>query len=360
MILKKYHSYIIKVYLNNLLAVSIVFLSLSFFLTIFEEIKFFEYIEISIIVPITLTLLNLPTIFFELLPFVFLLSAKFFFIYLYDKNELNILKNNGINNVKVVFILSITSFFIGLIFIFFYYTISSNLKNTYLNLKNKYSSENEYLAVVNENGLWLKEDLTNFVNIINAKTFKNNQLQNITITHLDKNYNTIETIISSKADILVKQWNMQNVKIYNPLEINKEYDNYSYYSSFNGDIISNMFSNHSSLNIFQLHSQIKNYNSIGYSTTDVKSHLNQIYSLPLFLVLMTVIGCLIMLKFQFIRTKFFMIIIGVFVSVIIYYINYFSKLFGSNETLPVELSIWLPHVILVLMCFLGLIKINEK
>ena len=49
--------------------------------------------------------------------------------------------------------------------------------------------------------MWLKEDLGNYVNIINAKTFKNNKLQNITVTHLDKNYNTIETIMSDKADI---------------------------------------------------------------------------------------------------------------------------------------------------------------
>ena len=360
MILKKYHSYIVKVFLNNLIIVSVVFLCLSFFLNIFEEIKFFEYIKVSIVIPIVLTLLNIPTVFFELLPFVFLLSAMFFFIYLYDKNELNILKNNGINNFKIITILSLTTFLAGLVIILFYYTVSSNLKNTYLNLKNKYSSKNEYLAVVNENGLWLKEDLGNFINIINAKSFKNNEIQNITVTHLDKNYNTIETIISDKANILSNQWNMENVKIYNPLEIDTEYDEYKYYSSFNSKIISNLFSNLNSLNILQLHNQIKNYNSLGYSATDVKIHLNKIYSLPIYIVLMTIIGCLVMLKFHFIRTKFFILIIGVFLSVIVYYINYFSKLFGSNETLPIELSIWLPQVILVLVCFLGLIKINEQ
>tara|TARA_B100001250_G_scaffold347172_1_gene317306 strand:+ start:145 stop:1227 length:1083 start_codon:yes stop_codon:yes gene_type:complete len=360
MILKRYHSYIIKVYLSNLIVVSIVFLSLSFFLNIFEEIKFFEYIKVSIFVPIILTLLNIPTVFFELLPFVFLLSAKFFFIYLYDKNELNILKNNGINNFKIITIISLTTFVTGLIIILFYYTASSNLKNTYLNLKNKYSSKNEYLAVVNENGLWLKEEIGNFVNIINAKTFKDDKLQSITVTRLDKNYNTKDTIISEKADILSNQWSMKNVTIYNPLEIDKKYDEYKYYSSFDSELISSLFSNLNSLNILQLHDQIKNYNSLGYSATDVKIHLHKIYSLPLYIVLMTVIGCLVMLKFHFIRTKFFILIIGVFLSVIVYYINYFSKLFGSNETLPVELSIWLPQLILVLVCFLGLIKINEQ
>ena len=358
--IKKYHNYLIKVFISNLLIISVVFLSLSFFLNIFDEIKFFEYLDVPFYLPIGLTLLNIPTIFFEILPFVFLISAKFFFISLYDKNELNILKNNGINNSKIITIISLTSLIAGIVIILFYYTLSSNLKKTYLNLKNKYSSQNEYLAVVNENGLWLKEDLGNYINIINAKTFKDEYLKKITITQMDKNYKTKETIIAASANIKSKDWKLNKVKIYHPSENNLEYDNFRYYSSFDGEIISNLFSNLNSLNLIELNNQIKNYNSLGYSTTETNLHLQKIYSLPLYLVLMTIIGVLIMLKLQFIRSKFFMVIIGVFVSVIIYYLNYFSSLFGSNETLPINISIWLPHVVLVLISILGLIKINEK
>ena len=358
--IKKYHKYLTFVFFINLAKISLVFFSLSFLLNIFEEIKFFEYIEVSILLPIGLTLLNSPTIFFELFPFVFLITSMFFFIYLNEKNELIILKNNGVNNSKIIFNLCFITLLFGLFLIFFYYTFSSNLKNTYLNLKNKFSNENEFLAVVNENGLWLREDLGNYVNIINAKTFKEDVITNITISHLDKNYNIVETIISEKADIQSKVWLLENVKIYNPNETNKAYEKFSYFSSFNGEIISNLFSNLNSLNLFQLHNQIKNYNSLGYSSTDTKVHLNKIYSLPINLVLMTIIGSMLMLKFKFIKSKFFMLVIGVFFSVIIYYLNYFSTLFGTNETVPAELSIWLPLVILVLICFLGLIKINEK
>ena len=358
--IKKYHKYLTLVFFSNLAKVSLVFFSLSFLLNIFEEIKFFEYIEVSVLLPIGLTLLNTPTIFFELLPFVFLIASMFFFIYLNEKNELIILKNNGINNAKIIFNLCFVTFLFGLFLIFAYYTFSSNLKNTYLNLKNTFSNENEFLAVVNENGLWLREDLGNYVNIINAKTFKEDIITKITISHLDKNYNIIETIISEKANIKSKEWILENVKIYNPNESNVVHKKFNYFSSFNGEIISKLFSNLNSLNLFQLHNQIKNYNSLGYSSTSAKVHLNKIYSLPINLVLMTIIGSILMLKFKFIKSKFFMLVIGVFFSVIIYYINYFSTLFGTNETVPAELSIWLPLVILVLICFLGLIKINEK
>ena len=44
-----------------------------------------------------------------------------------------------------------------------------------------------------------------------------------------------------------------------------------------------------------------------------------------------------MFKLKFIKSKIFLVVIGVLVSVIFYYINYFSILFGKNETLPVEI-----------------------
>ena len=133
-----------------------------------------------------------------------------------------------------------------------------------------------------------------------------------------------------------------------------------YQSSFNGEIISNLFSNLNSLNLFQLIKLSDNYSKIGYSNTEVKVHLNKLFSMPVFFVLMTVLGFLIMITFKFLKSKFFTIVFGVFVSVIVYYINYFSSLFGSNATMPVVVSIWTPHLILFLICTMGIIRINEN
>ena len=241
-----------------------------------------------------------------------------------------------------------------------FYTFSSNLKNHYLNLKNKFSSENEYLAVVNENGLWIKEEIDGFSNIIHARKFNKNKIEDITITQTNAATENINIITAKNADISSKTWSLNKVKIVDKLLGNKNHENINYISSFDGEIISNLFSNLNSLNIYQLNLLLSNYSKIGYSTTDVNVHLNKLYSLPIFYLLMTILGLLIMMKFTFIKTKFFTIIVGVSVSVFVYYINYFSSLFGSNETIPILLSIWLPHLILFLICVLGGLRINEK
>ena len=69
-----------------------VFLGLGFILNFFEELKFFDDYEVDAYYPVLLALLNTPTILFELFPFIFLISAQFFFIKLFNNDEINIFK----------------------------------------------------------------------------------------------------------------------------------------------------------------------------------------------------------------------------------------------------------------------------
>ncbi len=362
MIFKRYESYISKLFLKNIFIILIVFIFLSFFLNIFEEIKYFENKENELYYPIILTILNIPSIIFEILPFIFLLGVMFFFINLYENEEIELLRSNGIDNFKITMIISVVSLITGILLIFVYYSFSANMKSLYLSMKYKYAGDGDHLAVVNEGGLWIKEKNTkgDKIFIINAKIYKFNNLENVEIIELDKNYKLTNTIVSSKANIIKKEWVLSDVKIYSKEKKTETFRSYNYNSSFNGKIISKLFSNLDSLNILQLIKLKKNYMSIGYSATEVRLQLNKVYSVPFYLTLTTIIGALLMFKLIFIKSKFFLIVIGVLVSVIFYYINYFSILFGKNETLPVEASVWLPQILIFLICSLGMTKINEK
>jgi len=360
MILKKHENYLIKLFFKKILLIGIVFLFLSFFLNIFEEIKYLENKESGIFYPILLTILNIPSIVFEILPFIFLLGVMFFFINLYEREEIELLRSHGVNNFKITYIISLTSFIIGVLLIVTYYSFSANLKSLYLNFKYKFSETNDHLAVVNDSGLWIKEENNQYIFIINATTFKLNKLENIKITKLDKNYTLLNTIISSKADIKNKKWILKDVKIFSDDKKTDYKKEYEYISSFDGKIISNLYSNLNSLNIFELLKLEENYKSIGYSATEIKLHLNKLYSLPIYLTLTTIIGSLLMFRMSYIKSKFFLVVIGVLVSVIFYYINYFAILFGKNDTLPVVIAVWLPQLMILLICTLGLVRLNEN
>ena len=212
---------------------------------------------------------------------------KTFYLKLNDNNEFKILNSNGISNFKIVLLLAILSALIGIFLLLFYYSFSSNLKSKYLELKNRFSNTNEYLAVVKDDGLWIKEEIDDSIYIL----FMENLIKffkSITISEIDKYYKS-KNSITAKANIISKNWYLENVSL-----IDKEikYKSYVYNSSFDGKIISNLFSNLNAMNIYQLHRLSNSYQKIGYSNTDIKIHLNKIYTMPIFYILMTIIGFL--------------------------------------------------------------------
>ena len=68
---KIYVKHLYSVYTSRFLYITLIFSSLIFIMNILEELKFFNDNEdISIGYPIILTILNLPSILFEIFPFI--------------------------------------------------------------------------------------------------------------------------------------------------------------------------------------------------------------------------------------------------------------------------------------------------
>ena len=360
MSLKKYQYYLYTSFLKKFITVSLVFFCLIIIINFFEEIRFSEKYNTEIYYTVYLSFLNAPSLVFEVFPFIFLITVKFLYLNLVDKNEIQILNSNGISNLKIIYLLIIISLGLGIFLLVFFYSFSSNLKAKYLDLKNSFSNTNEYLAVVKDDGLWIKEEIDQNVYIIHAEKFDKNLLKSITITEMDKYYNDVNTIIAKKANISSKVWYLDNVSLVDNSGNRNEYKSSVYNSSFDGEVISKLFANLNSLNIYELHNLSNNYLNIGYSNTDVKIHLNKIYSMPIFYILMTILGFVIINKLKQFKSRFFVIIFGIFISVVVYYLNYFSGVLGNNGKLPIYLSVWAPLFILFLICNIGILKVNDN
>ena len=360
MIFKTYQIYLGKVFTSTLLKTFIVFVSLAFILNIFEEINFFKDLKVSITLPIFLTFLNIPSIIFDIFPFIFLITAQFAFIKLMDQNEIIVLKNFGLDNLKIIKILSVLSFFIGLIIITIYYNFSSSLKYSYLNLKNSYAKDNKYLAVITENGIGIKDEVEENINIINANRFNNKILYDVDILQFDKNFNFKSNIISKKILIENKVWLIKDALISDSKGKLNNAENFNLETNLNYNDVNSLFSNLSSLNIFELNNLRKKYDSINYSSTEVNSAIQKLISFPFYLTIMTVLAATIMLHIKHNKSKVFHLIFGILISVIIYYLSFFFEELGKNEQIPLGISIWIPLIIILLISAISLIRINEK
>ena len=357
--MKVYVKYIIRNFVKLLFIVSSIFFILVLLLNLLEELNFFKNSNQSLYYPMLLNILNAPSILINIFPFIFLISTQFLLINLIDKNELIILKNFGIDNFKLISIISLISFVASLLIIIFFYNFSAKLKHFYLEIKNNFATDNKYLAVITDNGIWIKDEIKDNKIIINANLIEGNILKEVVITQFDNNFSPKIYIYGKIADVEKNNWVIKKATIIEN-NIRTIKDNFIFQTNFNSEKINTLFSNLTSLTIWELFNLKDEYNSVGYSVKEIDLHLQKIYSFPVYITILTIFASVLMLNAPINKPKFFYLVMGIFVSVLIFYINHFSSLLGENNKLPVTLSVWLPHVVVSILTGIGMVRINEK
>ena len=354
-----YTKFLIKNYLYSILNVFFIFFSLIYVLNLLTELEFFKRTDVNYHFPLYLSLINTPIFVFEMFPFIFLISTQFFFNNLLTDNEMNIFKYSGLKNSKIFLILATTTFFVGILIISIFYNLSSNLKNLYLGLKSNYTDDKKYLAVITNNGLWIKDIYNENILMINASSFNNNELQNVYISEFDKNFEIKRNIKSQKIDITNKEWLIKDAKIYvqNNRKIVKKL---KLQTNFDYKLIQNLFSNMSSLSFMELIEMRRNYKKLNYSLTEIDLQILKLISFPVYFILMFVFSAIIMMNTKSFKSKSLKIIIGLFFSVIIYYINNFFYVLGTSEKINAISSVIIPLMVLGIINYFLIRNINDK
>ena len=305
MLVKVYQKYLIKEFLITSLKITFIFFVLGFIMGILEEFNFFSEYDVNYYFPIYLVILNIPSLLYEIFPFIFLLSSQFFFIKLLERGELNTFKNNGLSNFKILRLTTLVSFLSGILIIVVFYNFSAFLKFKYLDIKKDFNKDNKYLATITENGLWIKDEINYQINFINAKRFTLNTLEEVDVIQLNNNFEFKKNIKANKVNIKENNWTLYDVQIIDDNNNIKTIDKMNFLSNFNYEEISNLFSNLSSLTLWNLFELKKDYLSVNYSTTEIDYHLLRIIAYPFLITVITALTSILMLNLNFRKPKLF-------------------------------------------------------
>ena len=107
------------------------FYSFGIILNLFEEIEFFKNINVSILTPLILTSIFIPSMVIQLLPFIIFISSMWFLWRIRNNRDLLTMKVFGYSNLKIFMILAITSFIFGWIILFFANPITASMSKYY-------------------------------------------------------------------------------------------------------------------------------------------------------------------------------------------------------------------------------------
>jgi len=355
-----YKKYLTVLFLKKIFYVLIIFYCLVFILNLFEEISFFKNLPINKFKLIIITFLNIHSTIFIIFPFIFLIAVQLFFIEINEKYELDLLKVNGLTNLKIISIIGVVSFILGIIILITFYNISAKLKFLYLDTKNSFSVDDKYLAVINQNGLWIKDNVANMLFIINAKKINNETIEDVIINVFDEKFELKKTIKSKNANIKNNYWKLNDAVIFIDNDVLEEDDVFLFYSNFTIDRISRLFKDLSSLNLFELLKLRADYKNLNYDSDEVDLYLKKIFVFPIQITVMALISSMIMLNIKSNKTNTGYLLIGIMCSVIIYYINMVFGVLATSKIIPVNLSIFIPMIIIFGFTLMGFIRINER
>ena len=357
---KTLDKYFISLFFKKLLLLSVIFFSLSFTLTIFEEITFLSKSTSAFYLPFMLAIFDAPTTLLEIFPFIILISAQLFFVELIKRKENEIIKINNLNNFYLIRLLAICSFLFGILIITIYYPISSKLKFIYSDIKNIYSEDGKYLKHLNDNGIWIKDEIDNKIYIINGAEKNDPFLEDVFISKFNNNFNLIENIFADKIDITSNKWVIDNPIIFKNNRQIKLEESLILNTHFNIEKINSSFKNLNSFNIIQLIDIKKENTLLGYSSQDIDLHFLKIISLPIYFTILVIISSIIMINIKKDKPYIFHVLLGISLSVIVYYINNIFNVFGLTNKIPIYLSVFFPMIFLGIISLVGLIRINEK
>ena len=358
--IKTLDKYFISLFFKKLLILSLIFFSLTFTLTIFEEITFFSDSTSAFYLPFMLAVFDAPTTLLEIFPFIILITAQLFFVELIKKKENEIIKINNLNNFYLIKLLAICSFLFGILIITIYYPISSKLKFIYSDIKNIYSEDGKYLKHINDNGIWIKDEINNKIYIINGAEKNDPFLKDVFISKFNNNFDLIENIFADKIDITSNEWVIENPIIFKDNRQIKLDESLILNTHFNVEKINSSFKNLNSFNLIQLVNIKKENMLLGYSSQDIDLHFLKIISLPFYFTILVIISSIIMINIKKNKPYIFHVLLGISLSVIVYYINNIFNVFGLTNKIPIYLSVFFPMIFLGIISIVGLIRINEK
>ena len=142
------NKYLSKEFLKVVVNMSLAFLCLGFFLTLFEEINFFKDYDVGIKLPLILSMLFIPSLLYNMFPFEILLSGIWFFLKIKKTDEIIAIKISGISNFSVIILPSILSIILGIFFVTAVNPVTSFMVKKYETIKGGYELDQDYLAAI--------------------------------------------------------------------------------------------------------------------------------------------------------------------------------------------------------------------
>lgn len=339
-----------KFILFNILIITILFSLIN----LLEISRLIAHQDSSLTTFLLLSLLKIPSIISQIIPFVIIISIAFIFRNLISNNELISMRNVGLSIIDIYKPIALSIFIFGLLILTLINPISAKFENKFNSLTSNNIIKN-YSIKINNGEMWIKnlseKKEKRYININNLN-FKNMHAKNIKILNIDEVNDNNRLIISEEGTIKDKVFKLIGVKIINIKKNKIAYlDEYNMNINFNRSNLLDSISNYKFIPFYRYYEHTKTLKKFNLHSSEISLYYLSELLRPFFLI---IIGFVVMsYSGKFKRNENFFKIL--FISILIGFLFFLLKEIMISLTTKMNLSFIFSYlVIFSLPLFIGL------
>jgi lipopolysaccharide export system permease protein len=307
--------------------------------------------DVGIGIVIQMSLLKLPHLLLQMLPFCILFGATLAFWRLSRANELVVSRAAGISVWQILAPTVGIAVLVGILQLAIFNPVASIMLAKYERLESQYLKNESSLLSVSTGGLWLRQADKGGQSVIHAERVEQTDmsLQEVTIFLYEGDDRFVGRIDAERAQLREGFWDIRNAWISTPGKNTYRVDRYRLPTDLTLTKIMDSFASPETLSFWELPAFIATLENAGFSGQRHKLYWQSILASPILLAAMILIAAVFSLRTTG-RVGASMSIAGAaFSGFLLYFLSDLVYALGQSSSIPTMLAAWTPAGVTTLL-----------
>ncbi len=343
--------YLARSYFVNLVFMIVVLLSIIYMFDTVELLRRAGKTEgVSLSLVLQMGLFKLPEVGQMVVPFAVLFSAMFTFWNLTRRHELIVVRSAGFSVWQFLMPVMALGLCVGVLQMSMINPLGAMFVSHYERLENEHIKSEKGTITLFKDGFWLRQaEEDNSYAILHAEKINLADwvLGDVMVLFYDPEHHFARRLDSEKATLKDGLWTFENVYM-NENDKIRHIPLVALPTSLTANEIEESFASPNTMSFWRLPGFIRNMEATGFDATRLRIHFQSLLAQPLMLVAMILLAACVSLRPPRTRGTLTMIVAGIFIGFVVFFMSSFLQALGASKQIPVFLAAWSPAVIATL------------
>lgn len=311
---------------------------------------------------LSMTLLRLPTLGWEVMPFAVLIGGMAALLRLNRSQELVVARAAGVSVWQFLAPSLIVTFIVGVIAVTVYNPIAAAMVSQFEQLETRHIKGRASLLSVAQTGFWLREadeDGKSVVHALRGSSGPKISLQDVIIFRYSPNDEFRGRLDAATAVLEPGQWQLTKVWVTEPTGRPQYFENYALPTELQPERVQESFNKPQTISFWDLPKFIEVAEEAGFSARQHRLHFYSLLASPVLFCTMVLIAATFSMRISRLGGVGQLVVAAIFAGFMLFFLTRLSLAFGNSGIMPPFLAAWAPALIAMLLGLAALFHLED-